>query len=203
MLSSIHPFGERARGSRWGITVTAYVAGAVAGGALVGGVLGAAGFVFLAMPGVPVAVTAVAALGVAGIGLLVDSGLGRFRVPSIRRQVDEDWLNAYRGWVYGAGFGFQLGLAFDVIVTTAAVYAAFALALLSASPAAGLAIGSVFGLVRGAAILTAARVTTPELLRRFHRRLQALGVWARKLVVATEAGVVAALVAFVVLGVMA
>jgi hypothetical protein len=29
--------------------------------------------------------------------------------PSWQRQVDERWLTTYRGWVYGAGFGFQLG----------------------------------------------------------------------------------------------
>lgn len=43
-------------------------------------------------------------------GLALDLGLGALRLPGPARQVDEDWLARYRGWVYGAGFGTQLGL---------------------------------------------------------------------------------------------
>ena len=202
MLSSIHPFGERARGSTWGTTVTAYVVGAVAGGALIGGLFGTAGFVLLELTGLPGAALVVAALTAVAAGLVLDSGIGGWRVPSIKRQVNEDWLNAYRGWVYGVGFGFQLGFGLDVIVTSAATYAMLALAFLSASPLGGVVIGGVFGVVRGMAILAGARVTTPELLRRFHRRLQELAAWARRLVVATEAAVVAMLAVALYSGVL-
>ena len=145
----------------------------------------------------PAFVVGTLALSVVVAGLAMDlSG----SVPSIRRQVNEDWLNAYRGWVYGGGFGFQLGVGLDVIVTTAAVYAMFAFTFLAATPAAGLAIGMTFGAVRGLAILTAARVTTPQLLRGFHRRLQSFLPAARRLVLATEACAVVVLAVVLVVG---
>jgi hypothetical protein len=78
----------------------------------------------------------------------------------------------------------------------------FALAFLTGSPTAGILIGAVFGAVRGVAVLSAARVTTPDLLRRFHRRLQEFAGWARRVVVATEAAVVAMLAFVLVSGVV-
>ena len=61
----------------------------------------------------------------------------RLRVPGPRRQVNERWLDEYRGWVYGLGFGAQLGLGVTTIVTSAATYVALFAALLSGTPAAG------------------------------------------------------------------
>ena len=81
------------------------------------------------------AAAALALLAVAGIA--ADLRLGDLRLPTVRRQVDNRWLNRYRGWVYGVGFGFQLGLGVVTVVTTSAVYLAFAAAMLSGSPAAG------------------------------------------------------------------
>ena len=37
--------------------------------------------------------------------------VGGFRLPSHTRQVNEAWLDEYRGWVYGGGFGWQIGRA--------------------------------------------------------------------------------------------
>src|SRR6267143_1292208 len=119
MLASIHPLGERARNSRWGITVTAYLLGSAAGGAGAGA---AAGWL-----------VATACL----LATAVELRAGGLRLPTVRRQVDEDWLARYRGWVYGVGFGFQLGLGAVTIVTTAGVYLAWALALLSGSAGRG------------------------------------------------------------------
>jgi len=65
----------------------------------------------------------------------------------VHRQVDDGWLPRYRGWVYGAGFGLQLGLGVVTIVTTAAVPAVWLLALLTASPSHGAAVGLAFQVV--------------------------------------------------------
>ncbi len=102
------------------------------------------------------AAAALALLAVAGIA--ADLRLGDLRLPTVRRQVDDRWLNRYRGWVYGVGFGFQLGLGVVTVVTTSAVYLAFAAAMLSGSPAAGAMIGAVFGAVRWLSVLPGGRV---------------------------------------------
>jgi sulfite exporter TauE/SafE len=161
MLASIHPLGERARRSRWWLTTTAYVVGSVAGGAALGATAGAAGAaVGLSLP--PWALAAVCVITVA---------LDQVGVPSWHRQVNEDWLRRYRGWVYGAGFGFQLGLGVVTIVTTAAVYAVAVLAALSGSMAVGTIVGVVFGLSRALPVFAAAGVRQPDQLRRLHRRM--------------------------------
>src|SRR4051812_36831787 len=112
MLTSISPLGERARSHRWGVTATAYVVGSVLGGATTGAVLGLAGSRLHASTTV---------LLVAAVGCLVAAALDvAGRVPTGHRQVDEDWLVRYRGWVYGLAFGYQLGLGIVTVVTSAA-----------------------------------------------------------------------------------
>jgi hypothetical protein len=169
MLASINPLGERSRNQRYGITVAAYVAGSTIAGALLGGALGFVGAP-VAVPGV--AFAAVGALAVAGI--VCDARRLGMRVPGPRRQVDENWLVTYRGWVYGTGFGAQLGLAFVTIVTASATWVAFACALLSGSALAGVVIGAIFGLARALPILVGARVRDPATLRHVVRRLERL-----------------------------
>src|SRR4051812_37518215 len=122
MLSSIHPLGERARNNRWAITTTAYLIGSAAGGALVGAAAGAIGQ-RLGVPtgSAPGATTAALAVAVAVV-LAAELLAPRGRWPGPRRQVNEDWFGRYRGWVYGAGFGFQLGTGVSTQITTAAVY---------------------------------------------------------------------------------
>jgi hypothetical protein len=88
----------------------------------------------------------------------------------VRRQVNDDWLTEYREWVYGGGFGFQLGLGVVTIVTTATVYVTFGLAFLTASLPAGLVVGAVFGLTRASPLVLATRVRGPAQLRRLVRR---------------------------------
>lgn len=197
MLASIHPLGERARNNRWVATAIAYTAGALVGGTVAGALFGAIGWIMTTGFDAPASATALAAGGVLATAIVMDGRLAGARVPSIRRQVDENWLNALRGWVYGVGYGFQLGLALDVIVTSAAIYAAFALAVLTGSVWHGAAIGAVFGLVRGVTIFTAAGVTTPEALRTFHRRLAGLEPAARRGVIAAESVALAAIVLMV------
>jgi hypothetical protein len=189
MLSSITPLGERGRGSIWGVTVASFALASTAAGALLGLALGALGSALL------VGVSGEARLAIltiaVAIGLALDLGLGGLQLPTLRRQVNENWLGAYRGWVYGAGFGFQLGLGAVTIVTTSAVYLTLLAALLVADPMAGLIIGGSFGLIRGLAVLPAWRVRTPDRLFGFNARVEALADVARR---ATPVGLAAILV---------
>ena len=163
MLASINPLGERARNQHYAITVGAFVASATVAAAALGFTLGALGRP-LARPSLAIPLVAVGA----AIGLVLDA---RGRVPGPRRQVDENWLTTYRGWVYGAGFGAQLGAGFATIVTASATWLAFACAFLSGSAVAGAAIGTVFGLVRALPVLATARVRDPAALRACVRRI--------------------------------
>lgn len=166
MLASISPLGERARGQRFAVTATAYVIGSVAGGLLVGGLLGVIGQITLS--GVPTAVRA-GILGLLAVGAVLVDRRER-RIPSWHRQVNEDWLSEYRGWVYGLGFGFQLGLGVVTIITTASVYLMLAAALLSGSTVAGLVIGFAFGLARALPLFGGLRVSgTDQLAARVGR----------------------------------
>jgi hypothetical protein len=182
MLTSISPLGERARGNRWSVTVTLYVVASLLGGLTTGALLGFAGS-FLDLSSWVAAVAC-------GVAALLD--LTR-RLPTLHRQVDEDWLSRYRGWVYGVGFGYQLGLGFVTIVTSAATYAMLALCLLSGSTAAGLAIGGCFGLVRALPILALRGATTPELLRAIGARLEVLAGAAGRTTTVVLAGAAVAL----------
>lgn len=188
MLSSIHPLGERARRQRWGYTAAAYAVGSVVGGlgvGLVAGTLGAA----VRWAGVTSAGAAGLAAGLALGAAALETGRPATALPGPRRQVNEDWLTEYRGWVYGTGFGVQLGFGVATIVTTATVYLALALAALSGSVAAGAAVGATFGLARALPVLGMRRVESPEQLRAVHRRLTATASRARSVSAVAVAGV--------------
>lgn len=178
MLSSITPLGERGRNRTWGATAALYVTGSMLGGAALGGLLGGLGAAVARLwwpaPGWLALVVAAACL------LAVAVDLGGLPLPTIQRQVNEDWLGTYRGWVVGLGFGFQLGLGVVTIVTTAAVYLTWALALLSASVTPGLVIGATFGLIRALPVLALGGVTTPQRLVRAHRLVSALAPAVRR-----------------------
>jgi len=194
MLASINPLGERARNRRWGTTVSAYLAGSLLGGGSLGALLGFIGArlgdLTAASPGTIAVLVAAACT----MGLAFDLHLGGLRLPTVHRQVNKDWLDRYRGWVYGLGFGFQLGLGVVTVVNTAAIYLTFVLALLSGSAAAGLVIGATFGFVRGFVILGVRRAHRPEQLARTLRRLQSFAPASRGIGVGLQAlaGVVVA-----------
>ena len=190
MLTSINPLGERARNQSFGITATAYVVASTIAGALLGALLGAAGARFAHGPWI-VAVIALAALA----GVLVDA---RGRVPGPHRQVNEDWLVTYRGWVYGAGYGGQLGLAFLTIVAGSVTWVAFACAFGAGSLAAGLFVGATFGLVRAIPVLTMARTFSASALRARIARLEGARPRVTRALSVVQLLVGAALVAFVV-----
>jgi sulfite exporter TauE/SafE len=183
MLASIHPLGERARSRRWGTTVTAYVAGSTFAAALLGAALGGLGRLLAPPP----PVTAGAVVVLCALGLAFDLHLGGLRLPTIHRQVDKDWLDRYRGWVVGVGFGFQLGLGVITIVNTGAVYLAFALALLTRSPEAGAVVGATFGLVRALVLLGVAGVRRPDQLRSALRRMHTWQPLSRRVGITVQA----------------
>jgi len=194
MLSSITPLAERGRGHRFTATASWFVLGAVLGGLTLGAV-GAVGALavaaFAPSTSTVLAIAAVAAIATAG----VDLRLYGPALPHHRRQVNEVWLDQYRAWVYGAGFGWQIGAGLATYIMTAAVYLTVVLAALTASPATALAIGALFGVVRGSAVWLGRGITTPAALSAFHRRFDELGEPVRRGVIAVQFGVVGAAVA--------
>lgn len=165
MLSSINPLGERGRGQRFWLTTTWYVIGSTGGGLALGFVGGSLG---LLVPDGTWRLLAIAIVTLAGAAM----DLTKRQPPSWHRQVDENWLNRYRGWVYGMGFGAQLGFGLVTIVTSASFYSLFAVTILASSPAVALTAGAVFGLARALVILVAGSAQDPSSLRAMMRRLQ-------------------------------
>jgi hypothetical protein len=173
MLASITPLGERGRSRRWGVTAGWYATGCLVGGAMLGALaalLSLSLSVIGRLHGGPLVLVA---LSLCAAGVLVDLGVGGLRPPGPRRQVNEDWLHRYRGWVIGLGFGVQLGLGVTTIVTTAAVYSALAVAAL-VSPGVALLAGVSFGLGRAAPLLVVRRAVDPVTLRRIVSRAAGL-----------------------------
>lgn len=188
MLASITPLGERSRNQRWGVTVFAHAAGGLLGGAAVGALLATAGLALSLSDAKRLGVFAV----LLAAGAAADLRFGGLRPPTHRRQVDQRWLHRYRGWVYGAGFGLQLGAGFITIVSSAVVYGMFAGALLSGSPGLGAVIGGTFGLVRGLTPMLTCRVDSPARLAGFHRGLVRYARTAAAVTVAAQLAFAAA-----------
>jgi hypothetical protein len=190
MLSTITPIGEQGRGHRFASTATWFVAGAVLGGATLG-----AGAALLAIGVAALDLSGDARVGLAAVLAAVtiasDLALGGFRLPSHTRQVNEGWLGQYRSWVYGGGFGWQIGVGLATYVTTAAVYLMIGLAALTASPVAAFVVVTGFGLVRGLAVLLGRRLTTPARMLALHRRLEELLPTAQRAIVVVQAAVLA------------
>ncbi|MEA2390282.1 MAG: hypothetical protein QOK31_391 [Solirubrobacteraceae bacterium] len=185
MLASITPLGERARHSRWAVTAGAFLVASTAAGAAVGALAGALGGGLLG--GAAHERWRLGALAVLlACGLLLDLRVGGLRLPTTRRQVNEDWLQRYRGWVYGAAFGAQLGAGALTIVTTATVYLVPLAAFLSANAGLGLVVGATFGALRGAAVLPGGRVRDAGALMALHARLRAWEAPSRRLTLAVQ-----------------
>jgi len=190
MLSTITPIGERGRNHRYYSTATWFVLGAVLGGATLG-----LGMALLAVGASALDVSASTALGLsavlAAVSIASDLKLGGFRLPSHTRQVNETWLDQFRSWVYGGGFGWQIGVGLATYVTTSAVYLMIAMAALTGSPMVAFSIGVGFGLVRGLAVFVGRHLTTPERLFALHRRLDELLPTAQRGIVLVQAVVLA------------
>jgi hypothetical protein len=196
MLSSITPFGERSRGHRYGVTAAWFVVGSTLGGACLGGVAAVVAVVAAALhlSSHPAWVAGGVALVAAG-AVAVDVGLFGDLIPIWRRQVNDAWLSRYRSWVYGAGFGWQLGVGVATYIMTAAVFAVPLLAGATADPLTALGICALYGLVRGVAVLLTARAETPAELRALHRRFADWGPTVRWGVIAVEMTVLVAVLA--------
>ena len=187
MLTSISPLGERGRGNRWSLTVAWLALGSILGGAVVGAVLGGLG---QASAGALDSRARLVVLAAAAAAAAAWDLSGR-QLPG-RRQVNEDWLVSYRSWVYGAGFGVQLGAAVATVVNTALVPLFMLAALLGGSLTTGLAMGAVFGAARGASLVLVRRARTTDDLLRLHRRLDRHAERARRVGAAVAAALGAA-----------
>jgi MFS family permease len=195
MLASISPVGEAARGQRWSVTATAYLVASAVGGATTGALAGALGWALFALAGRPPTAVLVAALAVlAAAAVLTDRGVLPLRLPSWHRQVDETWLTRYRGWVYGAGFGFQLGAGVFTRIPSAAFHLVVLAAAATGSVTTGALVGLTFGTVRALPLLLAGRHRDPAQLNAFHRRMDAAAPVADRVTSAVVAVAAAALV---------
>lgn len=178
MLSSLTPMTESGRGNRFAITATWFMVGGVLGGLSLGA-LAAGGAAALGALGLELSSRLAIGAVVAILTAAVDLGLLGIDLPIFKRQVNDAWLRRYRSWVYGAGFGWQIGFGVATYIMTAGVLLTIALAVLTADVAQALVIGAVFGLVRGSAVLIGRSATTPAALGRVHQRLDAAGPASR------------------------
>ena len=199
MLGSISPVGEVSRQQRWWLTAGAYTIASVLGGALAGVLLGGAGQLLGSVWHLTAGHRIIAVLIVVAITLLFDARVVPLRLPTWHRQVDERWLSTYRGWVYGAGFGFQLGLGMATIVPAAVTYAALATATLTGSWTGGLVVGVTFGVVRAVPLLLAAGLRTAGQLYAATARVSAAEMTVHRTVVAGEVAVALAAAAALIL----
>jgi hypothetical protein len=188
MLASITPLAERGRRHKYRTAAAWFIAGGLAGGITLGlldGGLAAA--VHSARPANIVLATV--ALAAALVTLTAELGLGGFILPIHRRQVNERWLDQFRPWVYAGGFGWQIGTGLVTYIMTPALYLMILVAALTADPWVALAVASLFGLLRGLAVLLGRRITDPEGLTRFHRRFSDVEPLVWRGLVAVEAAV--------------
>lgn len=213
MLSTITPFGERSRGHRYGLTAAWFILGALVGGLTLG--LGAAVLaVGSSALGPSVRLVEALAAAAALLAAVADAGVGPVRFPVFRRQVNERWLDQYRSWLYGAGFGWQVGVGLATYIMTAGVILIVVMAALTGQPLAAVVIGVGFGLVRGLTVLLTRYLRSADALRTFHRRfagltepvryataaVQAIGAVALAAAVWLPAGLIVAVVGAALIG---
>ena len=152
--------------------------GAVVGGACLGLVagLGAAG---LDAAGLTLAQRAGIGAALAVITAGIDLGMFGIELPIFKRQVNDAWLRNYRSWVYGSGFGWQIGFGVATYIMTAGILLMIALAVLTVSLPQALGICVTFGAVRGSAVYIGRNATSTAALRQVHARLERLGPASR------------------------
>ena len=194
MLGSITSLGERSRGRHWVVTYAWFVIGALAGGVVLAAALVAVRALGSLLPaGVALAVGLVAAA-----VLVAAAALGR-TPPSLERQVDHRWLDEFRGWVVGAGFGFQLGTGVMTRIPSFALYLMFLCALLGAAWPALIVAGVVYGALRGLAAAPGGLVRRPPDLQRLSHLSVRYEPVATKLGRATDVAAAACVLAVLLL----
>ena len=104
--------------------------------------------------------------------------------------MNERWLDQFRPWVYGAGFGWQIGTGLATYIVTAAVYLMVVLAALVGNGWAAVGLGALFGLVRGLSVYLGRHITSADALRNFHQWFSELGPKVRRATIAVEGAVV-------------
>lgn len=172
MLGSITPLGQRGRDGAWTTVAASYLIGSIVGGALVGTIAGSLGSL-PALQGLTTGAPRLWILAVAAAAAVaLDLGVAGLRIPGVHRQVDDHWMYRFRGWVYGVGFGVQLGLGVVTVVTSAGIYLMLLIALLSGSASTGAVIGAVFGLARALPLMAVAGVESSEQVLALSRRLE-------------------------------
>ncbi len=185
MLSTVTPIAEAGRGHRYRWTASWFFVGALVGGATTGAVAA-----LLAVGVGTLDLSTAATYGIAAVAAVLAAGLdGRLLGPPIphhRRQVNEDWLGAYRAWAYGAGFGWQIGTGLATYIMTAGVYLVIVLAALTGSPLTALLLCVAFGAFRGSMVVLGATLTSAEKLRVFHERFEAAREPVRRAVIVVE-----------------
>lgn len=188
MLSTLTPMSEAARGHRFWVTAVWYTLGGLLGGIALGlAVAPVAALVGWAQPQPLVGAGFVAAAAI--LAMATDLRLTGWRLPGHTRQVDENWITTYRPWVYATGFGAQIGFGLVTVIMTGALYLLVVVMALTGDPLAAVALGGLFGLVRGAAIWVGFRLDRPAALRRFHQRFEALAPASIALMVVVETAV--------------
>lgn len=194
MLSSITPMTEAGRGYRFASTARWFLLGGIIGGLSIG-TLAAVGAGLLSLADLSDTTRWAVAAVLAAATASIDLGAFGIELPIFKRQVNDAWLRRYRSWVYGAGFGWQIGFGVATYIMTAGVFLTIGLAVLGASPAVAVALGAVFGLVRGSAVFIGRSATTPAALGAVHERLDALGPASRLAALAAQLVAASALAA--------
>jgi hypothetical protein len=183
MLSSLTPFGEASRGNRYAVAATAFIGSALLGGLCLGLALSVPALAIDAFGVTPATASAVVAI---AAGVTVAADFGVVKTPRIPRQVDESWFGQFRPWVYGLGYGWQIGVGLATYVMTNAVYLMLVVAAMTGDPWVAICIGAIFGGVRGLTLLVGWRLVDPGRIRNLHRRLDALEPTSRLLAVGAQ-----------------
>ncbi|MGD0313681.1 MAG: hypothetical protein ABSC90_14605 [Acidimicrobiales bacterium] len=185
MLSTITPVSERSKGHSYRSTATWFIVGATTGGATVGAGMALVALVVRGIGPSPTQAGVIALLA-ALVAAWSDADIWGVHLPIHRRQVNERWLDQYRAWVYGAGFGWQIGTGLFTYITTAAVYLMIVLGSLTGSPVVALVVGTGFGFLRGLAVLLTRNLVRPADLLAFYRRLIEVGPVVGRAVIGIE-----------------